>query len=260
MNRNWTSTKLIAGAIVLLLATGVMHRWVRHSRGSASLAYRPLRAPLSNLPLHVGPYAQRREIPLSEGILRVAGVDRYVQREYVDVVSGKSVEFYVGYWGYQNLGMGHGPEVCYPAAGWQVEGKAQERALQFPRANTETTSETGLPGEAVMALHHFVRTEALGLERVAVGFVAVVDGQFRPSSRGTFLHRPPDSQNGDFLAHIIVSTSLEGAEWSEPNRRIIDFMDRILPHVATCLFGREKDANAPGAEELWLDGTGGKDR
>ncbi|MCH7591711.1 MAG: EpsI family protein [Planctomycetes bacterium] len=231
----------------MLLATGVMHRWVRHSRGIASLAYRPLGAPFSNLPLHVGPYAQRRETPLGEGILRVAGVDRYVQREYVDLVSGKSVDLYVGYWGYQNLGMGHGPEVCYPAAGWQVEGKAQERALRFPRAGTETT-------EAVMALHHFVRTEALGLERRAVGFVAVVDGQFRPSSRGTFLHRPPDSQNGDFLAHIIVSTSLEGAEWSESNRRIVDFMDRILPHVATCLFGREEeeDANAPGANEYGL--------
>lgn len=242
MNWSWTTTKLLAGVVILLLGSGALHRWVRLSRVSAASVYRPLCVSLSNLPSHLGPYVHKRDLPLSAEVLQVAGVDSFVHGEYVDPVAGELVQLYVGYWGHENLGMGHGPEVCYPAAGWQIDGAAKQRVLQLPGAN-------GVTDEAVIGIHHFTRTEPQGIEQQAVGFLAVVDGQFHATSRGMFMHRPPSSQDEGFLAHILVSTPVMGTDWPAADTRIVNFMGRLLPHVSRCLFGSTRGSSAQGSDE-----------
>ncbi len=242
MNWNWTTTKLLAGVVILLLGSGTLHRWVRLSRASAASVYRPLSVSLSNLPSHLSPYAHKRDLPLSAEVLQVAGVDSFVNREYVGPAAGELVQLYVGYWGHENLGMGHGPEVCYPAAGWQIDGAAKQRVLEFPGADGAST-------KAVIAVHHFTRTELQGVERRAVGFLAVVDGQFRAASRGMFMHRPPSSRDEGFLAHILVSTPVTDTDWPAADTRIVNFMDRLLPYVSRCLFGSTQGSDKSGAVE-----------
>ena len=251
MNWNRTTTKLLAGAVILLLGTGTLHRWVHVSRGSAASAFRPLCAPLSSLPSDLGPYAYRRDLPLSAEVLQVAGVDSFVHREYVGPAAGELVQLYVGYWGHENLGVGHGPEVCYPAAGWRIHGAVKQRVLRPPGASGART-------EAIISVHHFTRTESQGIEQRAVGFLAAVDGQFRASSRGTFLHRPPNSQDEGFLAHVLVSTPVTGTDWQAAEIRVVDFMGQLLPHLTRCMFGSPYGSGAWGYDENGsLEPTGG---
>ena len=127
--------------------------------------------------------------------------------------------------------MGHGPEVCFPAVGWQSEGVVSYRTVRFLNG-PESLRETDI------AVHHFVRSEPEGLERVAVGFVAVAAGRFQPSSKGVFWHRPRPGPSGTFLAHIEVMMPIRDADWGESDVRIVSLMTALLPEVSRCLFGR----------------------
>lgn len=182
------------------------------------------------MPPQLGPYTLRRNLPLSAEVLQVAGVDSYVNREYVGPEAGQLVQLYVGYWGRENVGIGHGPDVCFPMAGWHTEGAIEQRALRFPGAG-------GVTVETMIAIHHFTRTEPEGVKQLAVGFVVVIDGQFRASSRGVFLHRPLRNSDTGFLAHVEVTTPVAHGSWEAADSRIVDFMETLLPHVRVCLFG-----------------------
>lgn len=230
MRTRWTTARVLAAAVVLLLGAGTAHHWAHLSRAGQTARYRPPAIPLEELPASIGSFTQVQDLQLGAEVLQVAGVDSFVYREYAASGVARPISLYVGYWGYQNTGTGHGPEVCYPAAGWQPEGSPEQRVIRFQNAKRIDT-------EAVVALHHFVRTEPEGVARVAVGFVAVVDGRFRASSRGTFLHRPPTTANGGFLAQTIVSTFMTQSDDPVADGHIVDFLEPLLPHVSRCLFG-----------------------
>lgn len=239
---NWNHTKKLAAVVLLLLGAGTLNRWVHRARAEAGSIYRPLYAPLSTLPSQLGPYTHKGDLPLAPEILEVADVDRFVYREYRSKETAPPLLVYIGYWGRQNRGTGHGPEICYPAAGWRPAEAVTHRALRFGRVDGTST-------EAVVAMHRFDRMEPEGLRRVSTGFVAVHDGRFLPSSRGEFAHRPPSSKNEGFLAHILVSTSVDGTDWSGAERRIVDFIGRLLPPAATCLLGDGTGANGISARQ-----------
>ena len=233
MNMIWSNSKLFLGLAMLLVISGAVHRW---SRGWCALAFRPLAAPLSDIPRSLGTYNARIDLPISPDIIKVAGVDEFVHREYSDVETGRLIDMYIGYWSYENLGTGHGPEVCYPAAGWHNDESPTTCTLSDP-------GRAGDSSKAVMALHRFFRIRPEGTERLAVGFMAMVDGRYCPSSRGTFLHRPSQSRETGFLAHILVSTSVSGTDWASAELRIEEFMRELLPHAGKCLFGTDPDSN-----------------
>ncbi len=242
MSVTWTTTKVLGAVVLLLLGAGTLHRWAYASRTGVASAYRAPSADLSEIPSRLGGYAFRRDLPLSAEVLQVAGVDRFVYREYVAPATGQPVSLYIGYWGRENRGMGHGPEVCYPATGWRSESPVEQRVVRFQGPDGVTT-------DAVMALHHFGRIEPEGIARVAVGFVAVVDGQFRASSRGVFLHRPPRSRKDGFLAQVQVSMPVTGERREATDACIVGFMERLLPHLSRCLFGTPGKSNQDSAPE-----------
>ena len=78
----------------------------------------PLRAPLARLPLTLGDWRWRRDLPLDEGTLNVLKADDYVSRSYSN---GRStVDLFIGYYASQRQGdTMHSPMNCLPAAGWQ---------------------------------------------------------------------------------------------------------------------------------------------
>jgi hypothetical protein len=165
---------------------------------------------------------------MANAVVDVAGVDAFVQRDYVDSASGKHMLVYVGYWGRENQGMGHGPEVCYPAVGWSSEAAATMRTVRF--RDTERSA------PVVMALHRFVRTEPEGIKQRAVGFLTSASGEYKPSSRGVFWHRPGMlHRGGHYLTHIQVSCQVATDNWEKDESDIVDFMEALLPHLAECL-------------------------
>ena len=228
---SWQETKTLLVVAILLLGAGTGHRWTPVSRATVAATYRPLAIPLADLPAQIGKYVQTRSVSLASNVVRVAGVDHFVSREYVDQRTGAKAFVYVGYWGRENVGMGHGPEVCFPAAGWESNGRTSYRTVRF-RQGPESLTDTDI------AIHHFVRNEPEGLERIAVGFVAVAAGRFQPSSRGVFWHRPRPGPSGSFLAHIGVMMPIRDAGWEESDVRIVSLMTALLPEVSKCLFGR----------------------
>lgn len=237
---NWKPAKLLVGALVVLLGAGTLHRWVHHGRAIAASDYRALPLSLSEVPSQLGSYTLQQDLPLAPETQQVAGVDSFLYREYTSSASPRTVFLYVGYWGRQNTGMGHGPEVCYPAVGWKVDEGATQRVIRVGGSDGAST-------EMAIAIHHFVRAEPEGIRRVAVGFAAVADGEWRTSSRGVFRHGPPGSPDEGFLAHIHVSTPVVGTDWSSADSSIVDFTERVLPHVSKCLLASESTA-LPQAE------------
>lgn len=217
--------QVIAVLLLLLAVVGGASRWARSSRAAAAAAYTPPLAPLETIPMDIGGY-RGRDIPLRADVMQTAGVDTYIQREYVNPTTGKRVLLYIGYWGRENIGTGHGPEVCYPAAGWKIDSPAEEKPIPGVIVGDGQTVRAGF--------FRFVRTEPEGIRRIAVGFVAVVSGQYQPSSRGVFWHRPgyllPDG--GHFLAQVHVSAVPRADEWDAADADILEFMELALPLLA----------------------------
>lgn len=222
--------RTIGLAFGLLLSAGVVHRWTHATRTELAGIVRPLSAALSDIPSRLGRFNTTREITMDADVLRVANTDEYIQREYADRITGARMVLYVGYWGRENVGLGHGPEVCYPAHGWDAVGSPGTRGTSF--APSEHAKQT------VIAFHRFTRVEPIGVARRAVGFVAVLDGAFQISSRKSFWHRPGNRDGGGhYLAHIFVSTAVPDNDWETAESEILAFMDHALPHVWACLRG-----------------------
>ncbi len=215
-------------ALVLLAVAGVTNRWVRASRAGSALTFAPLERPLAEIPSDLGNYTSR-DVPLRDDVLQAAGVDEYIQREYVDADRGRRLLVYVGYWGRENTGLGHGPEVCYPAGGWRVDAPVRE--MPFPRVAGV------LDDEARLSLHRFIRMEPEGISRCAVGFVAAMSGLLRPTSRGTYWHLPGHlyGENGHYLAQVHVTAFLSSGHWEPAERDIEEFMGLLIPELLACL-------------------------
>jgi EpsI family protein len=106
-------------ACVVLVASGLGYRVVAAHLDRLGKAIR-LPVPLANIPMEVGPW-RGEDVPMSQAVLKVAGNDDYVNRRYMNEAAGAWVNLYVAYSGDPRTMLGHRPQVCYPAAGWQHE-------------------------------------------------------------------------------------------------------------------------------------------
>lgn len=240
MTVRWTTTRLVIASLLILPATGLVHRWVYDVRAAAAFAYRPPINELESISKHLGGYEWRRDRPLANDVLQAANFDTYISREYADLTKQRLASLYVGYWGRENLGMGHGPEVCFPAVGWQEAGEMQPRTITY-------RNEDGTENRAVAAMHHFTKVEPEGIERVAVGFLAVYDGAFHASSRGVFMHGPPTEGDQGFLAHVEVTMGVRSANWEDADAELLGILESLLPEVSKCLFVGAKPSAPPVA-------------
>lgn len=151
-------------AAALLIAFGLGYRalasWLS---AETSVAIR-LPRPLGSLDLRFGAW-QGTESPLSEGVLRIAGNDDYVSRDYHNVATGEVVYLYVAYTGRPRTMLRHRPTVCYPNAGW-LHASTEDLVL---------TSDAGFSAPAL--LHTFVRTGGSREQRIKVLNYYVLNGQ-----------------------------------------------------------------------------------
>ena len=217
----------LVGCVVLLTAVGTAHRWTRASRMDRAQFYTPLAEALSELPVKLGPWTMTEDLPLQADVLQTAGVDRFLHREYVDRANGKRVLLYVGYWGRENRGMGHGPDVCYPAVGWAAESTSEEKTIHLTDARPEQPIR--------LALYRFSRSDLNGIDRRVVGFTTATAGRFQPSSRAMW-HRPAnlDSTGEHYLAHVQVYAPVRAEAWDRAEADVLSFMELALPKLADC--------------------------
>lgn len=106
--------------LVLVIVAGVGHRLLAGRIDLAMGQSVDLRQPLTNLPMQIGDW-QGQDVPLDENVRRVAGDDDSVNRQYVNQKTGRSIGVYVGYMGRPRSRMGHRPDVCYPAHGFEKQ-------------------------------------------------------------------------------------------------------------------------------------------
>lgn len=76
----------------------------------------PLATPLDQLPRELNDWTGE-EIELSESVVRVAGADAYLRRDYRRP-NGEAVALYIAFYGSVKDRIPHGPTVCYPYQGW----------------------------------------------------------------------------------------------------------------------------------------------
>ncbi len=87
------------------------------------------RAPLSQLPMQIGPWSGRSST-LDTKILSVLGVDDYARRTYSSPSESAWVGLYVGYYASQRQGdTVHSPLNCLPGAGWTPISQAREAVV-----------------------------------------------------------------------------------------------------------------------------------
>ena len=240
MTVKWTTAKKLAVPVVMLLVAAGLNRWMHKSRAASAAAFRPIPRPLMGIPTQIGPFVSLGDVSLEPWVVDVLKVDTWVQRDYVAGTDQPPVQMYVGYWGRVNVGMHHGPEVCYPRAGWVPAGTPQKHVLTIPE------SVPGSPTTADVMVHHFTEPSPEGIKRVSVGFVAVLDGAYRTSTLGTFRHKVVSDPNNGFMTHVSLVTRVIGPDWDTADARILSMMESLLPHVSRCLFVPTSEGGTAG--------------
>ena len=113
----------VAAALTLLvlLAGGWGQRALQARINLALDRVAPLQRPLASLPEEIGPW-RGTDVPLDERVRRAAHFDdEFINRRYVNPATGEAVSVFVGYLGRARARLGHRPDVCYAAHGWNLD-------------------------------------------------------------------------------------------------------------------------------------------
>jgi hypothetical protein len=109
--------------------------------------------PLSELPNVLGNWKvlEGSETQLDPEIARIAGSSDHVVRAYVDGKSGEKVIVLVLY-GLASSVFGHAPEICYPAAGYQMVGAPEIHQFSLPGSSTPVRSRSEVFAKSLGAI------------------------------------------------------------------------------------------------------------
>ena len=157
------ATSLIA--VVLLLVFGIGHRLASAHFSEAVGTVVVKRGTLNALPMNMGEWTGR-EVPLDERVVQATDTDDHVHRVYTDS-NGQAVTLYLACGIRMRDLMPHRPEVCYPSAGWILEGK-------------RSTEINGPAHEPHLAQVLRFRQGGLGNTRMSVLNYYLVDGRHCP--------------------------------------------------------------------------------
>lgn len=124
--------------VVFLLATTAL---VLNGRGDVDKV--PQSEPISQMPMHIGPWTSRDE-PMDDQVLQILGKGDFLNRIYT-VGEGKSavppISLFIGYFPTQRTGQTiHSPQHCLPGAGWTFES-SKYTTMQAADGNTYQVGE-----------------------------------------------------------------------------------------------------------------------
>lgn len=111
----------ILGALLVLLGVGLYGV----TRGGPEPGEEPeaVQAKLNGVPMKIGDWEAKAEIPLTDGEIRTGRFQAYLSREYVRKPEGDGIGVLVLYGEPGDLGA-HTPDVCYGGKGYKVSGAA----------------------------------------------------------------------------------------------------------------------------------------
>ncbi len=206
--------------LIVLVVSGLGHRYLL---GQINLAMDRVITPvepMASIPLSLGPW-EGRDLPLEERIQRISGDDDFVNRIYTHRETGEVVSLYIGYIGKPRSWLGHRPDVCYRAFGFEERG---QRPMQV-------TLENGRFVPAI--LYEFAQPRAGARRQVVMGtylrngrFLRAGDNLEQMTSRRPNLF----SQQVTYLARIQVGIAASG-ELNADETVLTDFVRRVIPEV-----------------------------
>lgn len=110
--------RIVLTSVVLVMATG----YLAHASHNEPI---PLRQPLAALPMQLAPWSGGEAAPYASDVVRMLGVDEYVNRMYL-APNQPFVHLYVGFYASQRQGdTMHSPLNCLPGAGWEPVSKGR---------------------------------------------------------------------------------------------------------------------------------------
>lgn len=164
--RRSTFSLVVGFALVLLLLSGAGFRALaaHYSRPSTSV---PIpRGTLAKLPVRIGEWVGE-DTPIDERIVRKTDTDDLINRLYRRTGGSQAVSLFVAYGVRLRDLSPHRPEVCYPGAGWTLDGTQ----------SLELTETDGLPVLARLLRFH---KGDLTSEKILVLNYYIVDGRYCP--------------------------------------------------------------------------------
>jgi EpsI family protein len=227
MPRRQTTDSYVVGFwLIVLVGVGVGQRWLNGVL--SALPDRPvqLEKPLTTLPKQIGDW-RGSDIAIDARIMEVAGADDYVARRYLNEQSHELVDVYIAYASRPATMIGHHPDKCFPANGWQSQGM---KTVQLHRPG-------GSPLDC--KLYFFSREDALWEGRVVLNYF-VLQGrhtsdpdEFRgPEWRGPNFARDP----AFYVAQVqIVAVASDAADYERAEAAARQFATASASHVDALL-------------------------
>jgi hypothetical protein len=220
-------------SISALLVTGWGHRALVARIDHALGAEVPPARPLSELPLRLDHWAGR-DVPIDPRVLEAAHFDdHYLNRIYRNDTGQKEAGVFLGYVGRPRTTLGHRPDICMAAHGWE---QTAQTALELK----------GADGDAIPAvLYEFRRPDGLGPPLLILA-THVINGRFvkdpaefsRYNGRGANLF----GERPGYLARLQVSIVQAGSRDSDiaalrditaafavPLKSILPYWDQAAP-------------------------------
>lgn len=188
--------------LAILAGTGTFyHLWAeKYDLLTATPLMPPV--PLKDFPMELGQW-QGSDVPISDTVLKVAGVDDHISRSYTNQKLRTAATLYVGYTTEPRRMLGHRPQICYVGSGWTHD---------YTRPEMLRTSS----GEEIEVLIHRFYWPGQEHREVFVLNYYVLNGQLTTDEgqfSGLRWRRPRQDGGGrlQYVAQIQISSASEQA-------------------------------------------------
>jgi EpsI family protein len=206
---------------ILTAAAVAYHGLLLSGRAEGRGRQTPLAMPLDKVPMRLGAW-RGTDIPLSDEVVRVAGVTTYLNRRYAAPRRGPC-HLYVAYYAHVMDRVPHGPTVCMPYHGWQLSG---EETVTLP---IQGGGFDGLQVQKVVYEKDF--------SRLAVLYWHAANGRQLIGKRGMYADsawtrfKSLFGFGGGYLVQVSVSASVAGSQ-DEAFQRVEQFFRESFPVIA----------------------------
>ncbi len=210
----------------MLVGVGLVNHWAHEKWVAASDVAIELDRPLETIPLRIGTW-DGVDVLLEDGVVRIAGADDYINRNYIDKNSKGVVSLYVAYTARPGKMAGHRPQVCYPTNGWRHE-----------RTESATTSRADQK-ELAFLVHQFTRRTVWDEQIVVLNYYVLAGRHITDVEEFKGLHwRGPNLARD--VSHYVAQVQIAGdchatRGCAEAENRVTRFAGEVAPLVESLL-------------------------
>ena len=231
-------------AVITIIVSGVGYR-VLADRFEPINAPIKLPVPLSAFPIQVGDWVGS-ELPIpatTREYMEDNFADDFFSRRYVNSAEGVWVDVYIVYCSSRPSGiLGHRPNVCYPAYGWQHQ-------------STERSRFVSKAGRQIDCLVQRFQKNALVLDEVVVMSFYIRNGRITADEddfSGLFGRKPNIDRNPNrYVAQVQISSVLESSAMKaaqEMTDLMLDFLPNEKSKVGTAEYAHPISYNVKNTE------------